>query len=124
MITNAINRKIENILLEFSSHLKEDIVFLDGGARGGLDSTWENIENIIQIIGFEPEPDSYQALLEESKNIDAKLKIFPNAIYDKNGSSSLYITKNEAASSIYPPNESFLSRFKFQMNLKFRRKLI
>ncbi|MFA6082688.1 MAG: FkbM family methyltransferase [Patescibacteria group bacterium] len=88
---------------EVASH---PLTFLLIGASGGLPEHWRPYDNLLNIIGFEPDPNSYRNLpqLDNQHYINIGL-------LDHRDSVTLYQTKNPAVSSIYKPNQDFLDRF-------------
>ena len=101
------------------SFFNTNIVFLDGGARGGLDDTWLWLENILDIIAFEPELEEFQSLNTSDVNRKSKNnKIFPYAIHNKNEKLNLHVTRDGASSSLYIPNKNYVSRFTFSKDLE------
>lgn len=77
------------------------INYIDVGARGNLTDPWFYHENELNVFGFEADPNECKRLQEKYPN----RKYFNFALSSKKGMLNIYLTKNLAQSSIYPPNE-------------------
>lgn len=77
------------------------------------DDIWRHLAPNLAIYGFDADADACEAINEqlEEQKINWKEKHFPLALSDQTGESTLYVTKGVHCSSLYPPNESYLSRF-------------
>jgi len=87
---------------------KWPIVFADVGARGGIHERWKQISEYMDIIGFEPDEEECRKLNDAGAINETYI---PIALHSKSGKHNLYITKNSACSSLYPPNEEYLKSF-------------
>ena len=87
----------------------EKIKIVDVGARFGLNTPWDKIENSsISFMGFEPDLDECNKLNLENKN---KNFIFiPVGLSEKTQELSLYITEQPGCSSIYKPSFDFTNK--------------
>jgi FkbM family methyltransferase len=84
------------------------ITLYDLGAAGGIDQTYNAVENFhsFRAIGFDPDKEDISSL-----NSNSKIQFFPYAIAGKNGKRKLYLTKSPGSSSLFPPNTNNLSEF-------------
>ena len=74
---------------------------------------WSVFAPNLTIYGFDVDADACEAanaLLTE-QHINWTEQHLPLALSDTCGTRTLYVTKNPMCSSLYPPNESYLSRF-------------
>jgi len=77
------------------------------------DQGWKIFAPNLAIYGFDADADACEAANTElkSRNISWKEVHLPFALDGKTGESTLYVTQHPMCSSLYPPNELFLSRF-------------
>lgn len=74
---------------------------------------WGLLGSNLTIYGFDADRDACEKMnkeLQGSKRIH-KEKHIPLALWNCVSTETLYITRHPACSSLYPPNQSFLSRF-------------
>ncbi|MFA5392879.1 MAG: FkbM family methyltransferase [Candidatus Ratteibacteria bacterium] len=86
----------------------------DAGAGGGAESCWDVYGNQLHLIGFEPDAEECKRLNRlAKKNTPAKRKeeYYPIALYRDKGVYTLHISQNKVASSLFPINQDFVSRF-------------
>ncbi|WP_318734435.1 MULTISPECIES: FkbM family methyltransferase [unclassified Roseofilum] len=78
-----------------------------------FDQGWGVFESNLTIYGFDADPDACKIMNQklQSSNIVHKEKHIPLALWNCVSTETLYLTKYPACSSLYPPNQSFLSRF-------------
>ena len=107
--------KYEEIVSKFKYNLKEHfpIEILDIGAKGTIPKEFNQISDLINLVGFEPNRDEYNKLLK-SKNIN----YLPYAIGKNNSEERLYITKHPSATSTLRFNEEIVPRFWDHENLR------
>ncbi len=75
---------------------------------------WSIFAPNLTIYGFDVDEEACESAnnsLAESR-INWTEKHFPLAIANQTGETSLYITKEVHCSSLYPPNQSYIKRFK------------
>ena len=84
------------------------LTIVDVGASGGLQSRWRMLEPWINPILFEPDPSSFNHLVNTSHE---SYTILNTALSDKKGRISLHICNKAEVSSIYEPNFEFLNLF-------------
>ncbi len=96
-------------ILEWAPKLKEPIVYLDVGARGGLNKTFQKLYLRGECRPIFVEPDEKEAKLLRAQYIDSI--VLPVALSNINGDGTLNITKIRGCSSLKEPNMKLLSRY-------------
>ncbi len=104
-----------------SENNKFEIIFVDIGARDGIEKEWSKLSQYLKIYSFDPDTDS---VINNSNN-DI---VFPYAIGAVNGRMPFYVCNDMYCSSLLKPNFEFLSlypnweRFKIQkiINVEIR----
>jgi FkbM family methyltransferase len=91
------------------SHLVPDIFYVMCGARGETSNRLMPALPQIRFLGFEPDTEEYARL---TQNPDPAFRYFNVAVGDQDGSRKLYVTRNPACSSLFPPNYGFQKQFK------------
>jgi FkbM family methyltransferase len=88
--------------LDFHTHGKKPIHFLDVGALGGLQKRWGILYRLgmIQPIFFEPDPPEAELL----SSLYPKAKIFQLALGSQNESATLHVTRGSGKSSLLEPD--------------------
>ena len=100
-----MNKRVKTRLGEL---LPDPIVFCDVGARWGLEEPWKSVEELVQVISFEPDPEEFENLLQKKRDNDT---VFNSALFDREGEIKLYLTKAPGCSSVFRPNTRFLEQF-------------
>jgi FkbM family methyltransferase len=74
---------------------------------------WDVFAPRLTIYGFDADADACEAanMRLQAQQVAWTEKHIPLALSDAIGESTLYVTKAPACSSLYPPNEPYLSRF-------------
>ena len=90
-------------------YLKDNyIYYADVGAKGGVNPKWINeTKNFFSIL-FEPNPSSYEKLLENKKSNEI---IINSALSDKKENILLNICESDGASSVFYPNYNLLNLY-------------
>ena len=91
------------------SRLVPEISYVMCGARGETSNRLMRALPQIRFLGFEPDPEEYARL---TQNPDPAFRYFNVAVGGQNGSRKLYVTRNPACSSLFPPNYDFQKQFK------------
>ena len=67
----------------------------------------------LTIYGFDADPSACHEMNKDIKNrqLNWNEKHLPHAIWDSVGKATLYLTKYQPCSSLYPPSEEYLARF-------------
>lgn len=89
-------------------YARQPLVLVDVGARGGLKRNWTAAERHLHVIGFEPDEQEYQRLVERG---GASRTFFHAALHNRRGPEQLHIAKDPGLSSIFRPNRAFVDRF-------------
>ena len=84
------------------------LVIVDIGASGGIDSRWSKITEFYKGILFEPDPREYETL---KNNSDGNIIVLNSALSDSKKEVEFHLCKKQMVSSIYPPNFNLLNKF-------------
>ena len=84
------------------------LIIVDIGASGGIDTRWENLTSYFKCILFEPDPREYSVLKENS---DSNLIVLNSALSDSNKTVEFHLCQKQEVSSIFPPNFDLLNKF-------------
>lgn len=83
------------------------LVYVDAGARGGLQGTWAEVDDDrLRVVAFEADPDGIRELQGRS-NFD----VIGAALWSDPGTVDIHLAAIPTTSSVYPPNWSLLERF-------------
>lgn len=99
---------MNRILVKIKELLNRNVLYCDVGARWGISEPWKSYRNIIDVVSFEPDPEEFESLREKNSASD---KIYPYALYKKDETILLNLTKSRGCSSIYVPNDEFLNNY-------------
>jgi FkbM family methyltransferase len=101
------------MILEYLKEMKDvGFNFIDIGSSGSLDSKWDSIKGLINLVGFDPNSEE----CERQNNLPSKYRkslFLPYAISSNNGIETLYKTRNIFCYSLLKPNKLWLDRFSF-----------
>src|SRR5437899_2604290 len=87
----------------------DPVVYIDAGARGGLEGPWAEInDERLHVVAFEPDPAASAQLLQ-SRN--PRREIVSKALWSQPGSVPVYLAKLPGTSSVHPPNWRLLERY-------------
>jgi hypothetical protein len=101
---------IRNFLAELS---RTGFNLVDIGSSGSLDSKWEPIGRLINLVGFDPNSEE----CVRQNNLTSKYKtstFLPYAVHGHDGIETLYKTKSIYCYSLLEPNAKWLNRFAFR----------
>jgi FkbM family methyltransferase len=85
--------------------LGSPLVYVDAGARGGLQGPWAEIKDErLYVVAFEPDPD--EALRGKSN-----FEVVDSALWSHAGVVDIHLARVPPTSSIHPPNWPLLERF-------------
>lgn len=104
---------LTNLLLRENAFRECPLRVLDIGARGGAERIWQQYDDQIDLIGFEPDPEECEAI-NRSKNsrlIGINQTFYSVALSNNKGVNTLYITKDPNNSSILQPNLGLRRRY-------------
>ncbi len=82
---------------------------LDVGARWGVGEAWWNLNPLAKIVGFDPDPIECARLNAAAKSGETYVPFALGAT--PNSEVPLYVTKEPAGSSLYPPLDNVIERF-------------
>jgi FkbM family methyltransferase len=99
---------MKNINKKIIQLLPRNIVYCDVGARGGLGYPWDDYDECIDIIGFEPDKEEFENLSNNKKSNDI---FYPYALSNECNNLDLHVTKARGSSSIYKANHQFVKNF-------------
>ncbi len=88
---------------------KDHFVVVDVGARKGFEKHWDHYADQINLIGFEPNEESYKECVEKKSN--AQTSYYPYALDKEKGEKDFYITSYLSACGFYKPDEKIIKRF-------------
>ena len=84
------------------------LIIVDIGASGGIDTRWKNLTSSFKCILFEPDQREYSILKENS---GSNLIVLNSALSDSSKKVEFHLCKKQEVSSIFPPNFDFLNKF-------------
>lgn len=87
----------------------QKIRIIDIGAADGYNPKWDLLKDCLEIYLFEPEIEAYQKLLKQYASNPEK-KIINAALSEDGGQQVFHITKWPRSSSMFRPNNKFLSK--------------
>ena len=92
----------------FSKFLGDlDFTLIDAGMRGGAEPDLLPIAFATHVIGFEPEPRAYEALVSAAPGPWKSQKILPLALSDRKREVRLFVTDDPQSSSTFEPDQRF-----------------
>jgi FkbM family methyltransferase len=88
------------------------LVYVDVGARGGLQGPWATItDERMRVVAFEPDGDACADLAREG---NSKIDIVSKALWSHVGTLPVHIAEVAGTSSVHAPNFPLLRRFQQQ----------
>jgi FkbM family methyltransferase len=94
----------------FARLVQDDpLVYVDAGARGGLQGPWAEIsDERLRVVAFEPDEEACRPLREISA---PRFDVIPKALWSEIGEVKVHLAETRATSSVHPPNFPLLQRF-------------
>jgi FkbM family methyltransferase len=93
---------------------EQQYVLIDIGARDGMDPLWQSFHDILDFIGFEPDPkECAQLNADAQKYGNTRHRIYPHAIAGTEGPRPFYVTRFAFSSGLHKGNPAWLERFPF-----------
>lgn len=92
-----------------ASLLEEPLVVVDVGCRWGFADAWEDLGDRCTIVGFEPDRVECERLSEHYRD-RPWVRIVPSALGPVQRAATLYVTREPACSSTYPPIDAIVDR--------------
>jgi len=108
------NRFCEMIEDKKPEELPSTINILDIGCRWGFAEKFVQPENLgaFKIYGFDPDVDECARLQQHYMGLpEGTIECIPQALAGKPGKRNLYVTKEPACSSLYPPIQYLVDRY-------------
>lgn len=90
---------------------RHPLVLADIGARGGLKKNWQATRRHLRVLGFEPDKDEFDRLVERTRNQGHSDTLFNVALHHRAGPIRVHIARDGGLSSIFEPNRIFLDAF-------------
>lgn len=88
---------------------KEPLVYIDAGARGGLEGPWGEIgDDRLRIVAFEPDETAARALQRHS---GPRCDAIAEALWSEKGHVNIHLAATRPASSVHPPAFDLLSHY-------------
>jgi FkbM family methyltransferase len=87
----------------------QSLTIADVGARWGATDAWFRLKPLAFLIGFEPDAAECERLNATAD--PTQEKFYPVALGRSDGEGRLYVTKEPACSSLYPPSDSMLETY-------------
>lgn len=87
---------------------RHSLTLVDVGASGGISDYWKPAKNHLRVIGFEPDPREYAALVARG---DKRMTYLRTALFSEKKSLKLHLTRKQETSSIFLPNRELLNSF-------------
>ena len=94
-----------------SEYARHPLVLVDAGARGGLKKNWAAAKRHLHPIGFEPDAQEFQRLVERTRAGGRSDQYFNVALHSQKSSLELYVTRDRGLTSIFEPTRAFLDAF-------------
>ena len=91
--------------------LDAPVRLLDVGARGGIDTRWKRFHPILDVLGFEPDPEECERLNEAASQLPYRSRFLPSALGSEDREVDFNVCRWPVASSVFEPNADFLSDF-------------
>lgn len=92
-----------------ASLLEAPLNVVDVGCRWGFADTWETLGERCTIVGFEPDRVECERLSEHYRD-RPWVQIVPSALGPVRRAATLYVTREPACSSVYPPLDAVVDR--------------
>jgi FkbM family methyltransferase len=106
----TLNKIVNQLIYNCQDALPDPpLTLVDVGASNGIPPEWDAIRQHLKVVGFEPDRDAYNELLDNSDDGDS---VYLEAgLSNETSDVQLHITRSKTSSSILTPNMNFLSRF-------------
>lgn len=97
---------LENFARSIHPYLGKPFHYCDVGAREGISYRWEPVESLLNLIGFEPDPEEFKRLSASGRG-----RYFDRALHSSDGTIRLNLARSRGCSSVYEPNTDFVRLF-------------
>lgn len=96
----------------FHTLRKDGLGLVDVGARDGAHHLFDEVAPLLRVVGFEPDEEECAQLNAAEANKEyVTAQYLPYGLGSADGSSTLYVCRKPAVSSLYRPNRLWLDRF-------------
>jgi FkbM family methyltransferase len=85
------------------------VAIADVGARWGAAAAWFRLKPLARVFGFEPDPEECARLNQLAE--PGQEQFAPFALGGRDGKGTLYLTREPACSSLYPPSPEMIERY-------------
>jgi FkbM family methyltransferase len=93
-----------------AEYAESPFVYVDVGARGGIDRRWRPFKKHFQTVLLEADEGAYQELIPAAESNPALKPIFAT-LHNTPGTIKFHITRKADCSSVIPPNRQILDQF-------------
>ncbi len=97
-----------DVLDAIAQRLTSQVVVGDIGARWGASEAWRGLGNRLTLVGFDPDEAECEKLNQSTPDTE---RYVPFALSNRMGSETLFVTKEPACSSMFPPIEQLATIF-------------
>ena len=114
--THSMRRWLRHGAIEpsaFRALREQGLGVIDVGARGGAHPVFNIVNLMVELVGFEPDPEEAKRLqMSGQGNRRFKsLTYLPCALGSMDGQQTFHVCRSSGVSSLYQPNSGFLERF-------------
>jgi len=95
----------------YDEYTRHPLILADVGARGGLKRNWLPAQKHLRVFAFEPDRKEFDRLVDREKGQSTSHIHFNAALHNRRGPLALNITQDRGLSSIFEPNQAFISAF-------------
>jgi FkbM family methyltransferase len=97
--------------------LEGPVRLFDVGARGGVDPRWDRFHPVLEVLGFEPDPDECERLNREAEQLPYRSRFLAFALGSEEREVTFNVCRWPVASSVFEPNPDFLADFPHAIGL-------
>jgi FkbM family methyltransferase len=109
-------------LAELPFPADQTISLVDVGARWGANAPWTQLDGrYVSYLGFEPDGEECRALIANSRS--SRVEYVPVGLSAGIEERTLHLTREPGCSSIFPPNQSLLSKYFLSERWDVQRKI-
>jgi FkbM family methyltransferase len=94
-----------------AKRLGEPVRLVDVGARGGIDQRWKPFHSVLDVLGFEPDPDECERLNQAAGGLPYRSRFLAYALGRDEHEVTFNVCRWPVASSVYEPNPEVLEEF-------------
>lgn len=95
------------------------IRLIDVGARSGIADRWNRFTTMLEVIGFEPDPEECERLNAANAGAPYPITFLPFALGAvDDAAATLYLCRQPGCSSLFRPNLDLVARYPYGHNLE------